>query len=78
MVLITALYLKAYEKYNTRIKPNHVYFISHKCKYSNKSDQQITTHREECNVNAKYTDRPTSKEQQKTVSSNKDFYSFYL
>lgn len=35
-------------------------------------------HTEECNVNAKYTDRPTSKEQQKTVSSNKNFYSFYL
>lgn len=35
-------------------------------------------HTEECNVNAKYTDRRTSKEQQKTVSSNKNFYSFYL
>lgn len=56
--------------YNTHIKPNHIYFISHKCKYSNKSVQQITTHKE-CNVNAKYTERPTSKEQQKTVSSNK-------
>lgn len=35
-------------------------------------------HREECNVNAKYTDRPTSKEQQNPVSSNKNFHSFYL
>lgn len=57
---------------------NQTTFISssHKCKYSNKSVQQITTHRGKCNVNAKNTDRPTSKEQQ--VSSNKNFYSFYL